>query len=303
MSTFSRFMRHIFIVLVLTTGVENLLAQHPGIDNALLWKISGNGLQKPSYLFGTYHLLNSDYLETIPKVKSAFEKSDGVVVETELDSSLMMKMMFMMVMPDKKIVDLMSEEDYALVSKEVQETMGAPINMIAQFKPTFITFMLTVAYNQSENGEVLNKYGGHPLDSHFASVARKKNKPVGTFETMEEQITMVFDHDPVEKQAEDLVTFVKSKKENLKVLPKLLKLYMDENLNDLYALSKKYERQFGETTYLTDDRNVRWMEKLPGFLNLGNQFIAVGAFHLTGNKGLISLLRDKGYKVEALASK
>jgi uncharacterized protein YbaP (TraB family) len=78
---------------------------------------------------------------------------------------------------------------------------------------------------------------------------------------------------------------------------------MEENLNELYDLYKKYERQFGEAQYLTDDRNIRWMEKLPGYLGKGNQFIAVGAFHLVGEKGLIKLLREKGYTVKALSSK
>lgn len=304
MKTFSNSVQSILIIFISIAELKDAGAQqYYKLENSLLWEISGKDLQKPSYLFGTYHLLNSGYLEKIPKVKSFFERSDGVVVETELDSSLMTKMMFMMLMPDKKISDLMSNEDYSLVSNEVQEITGTSIDLLAQFKPTFITFMLTVAYNQAEVGTELSKYGGHPLDSYFATDARKKNKPVGTFETMEEQISMVFDHDPLEKQAEDLVTFVKSKNDNRKLLPKLLNLYMEENLNELYDLYKKYEKQFGETTYLTDDRNIRWMEKLSGFLLKGNQFIAVGAFHLVGEKGLVKLLREKGYTVRALSSK
>jgi uncharacterized protein YbaP (TraB family) len=288
---------------VVLISAQESSGQQKKIENSLLWEISGNGIQRPSYLFGTYHLLNSDYLETLPKVKSVFEKSDGVVVETELDSSQMTKMMFLMVMPDKKISDLMSQEDYALVSKEVQDVLGAPMEVLSQFKPTFVTFMLTVAYNQAENGKELQKYGGHPLDSHFASEAKKKSKTVRTFETMEEQIKIAFDHEPVEKQAKDLVTFIKSKEDNLKLLPKLLRLYMDENLAELYHLSKKYEEQFGDMSYLTDNRNLRWMEKLPSFLMEGNRFIAVGAFHLTGEKGLVNLLRDKGYRVRAITTK
>jgi uncharacterized protein YbaP (TraB family) len=291
------------LVILVLISTKKTNAQHREIENSLLWKISGNNIQRPSYLFGTYHLLNSEYLETLPGVKSVFEKSDGVVVETELDSSQMTNMMFLMVMPDKKISDLMSREDYALVSKEVQDVLGAPMDVLSQFKPTFITFMLTVAYNQAENGKELQKYGGHPLDSHFASEAKKKNKTVTTFETMEEQIKIAFDHDPVEKQAKDLVTFIKSKEDNLKLLPRLLRLYMEENLTELYHLSKKYEEQFGDISYLTDHRNLRWMEKLPAFLEEGNRFIAVGAFHLTGEKGLVRLLRDKGYKVEAVTTR
>ena len=292
------FVRIVFVFLIIVTN-EKLHAQN---ENSLFWEVSGNGLQKSSFLFGTYHLLNSGYLESIPKVKAAFENADGAVVETELDSTAMMKMMFLMVMPDKKISDLLNEKDYALVSKEVQESTGASMDMMAQFKPTFITLLLTLAYNQKTNGDRLSKYSGHPLDSYFATAMRKKNKPVGTFETVEEQISLVFDHDPVEKQAEHLVDFVEMKDEVVALQPKLLDLYMRQDLNGLYDLYKKYENQFGEASYLSDDRNVKWMETLPAFLQKGNQFIAVGAFHFTGEKGLIKLLRDKGYNVKPLKS-
>jgi uncharacterized protein YbaP (TraB family) len=78
------------------TGFENVYAQKKNIENSLFWEISGNGLKKSSYLFGTYHLLNSGFLDEIPKVKEACKKADGVVVGTELDSCIMMKMRLMM---------------------------------------------------------------------------------------------------------------------------------------------------------------------------------------------------------------
>lgn len=298
------FCKHaIMIVFMVVGGIETPYAQKKNVENSLFWEISGKGLSKPSYLFGTYHLLNSGYLDEIPHVKAAFKKADGIVVETELDSSMMGKMMFKMVMDGKKISDLMSPDDYAIVAKEVQETTGAPMDMFAQLKPTFITVMLSVAYSQQENGEILKKYGGHPLDSYFAAEGKKAKKPIGTFETMDEQISLVFDHDPVEKQAEQLVEFVKMKKELLGVQTDLLNLYISEDLAGLFKLYKKYEEQFGDTSYLLEDRNVQWMDKLPAFLSKGNQFIAVGALHFTGEKGLIKLLREKGYNVKALASK
>jgi uncharacterized protein YbaP (TraB family) len=290
-------------MITVITGFENVHAQKRNIENSLFWEISGNGLKKPSYLFGTYHLLNSGFLDEIPKVREAFKKADGIIIETELDSSMMMKMMFMMVMKDKKISDLMSADDYAIVSKEVQEATGAPMDMMGQFKPSFISVMLSLSYSQKENGEVLKKYGGHPLDSYFAAEAKKLKKPVGTFETMDEQIAMVFDHDPVEKQAEQLVEYVKMKKELAGVQSELLNAYMRGDLAGLFKLYKKYEDQFGDTAYLLDDRNIKWMDKLPDFLAKGNQFIAVGALHFTGEKGLIKLLREKGYNVKVLASK
>lgn len=86
------------------------------LPNSLLWEISGNGLKQPSYMYGTYHLLNDSYLESVPAVKDRFKASQGVVVETELDSAAMVKMGSHMVMQYNKVSALLSAEDYALVS-------------------------------------------------------------------------------------------------------------------------------------------------------------------------------------------
>ena len=283
------------IILLLCAFPWQDLSAQQHTENALFWKISGPGIEKPSYLFGTYHLLNGGYLSEIPGVNEAFEQADGVVVETEIDSSKMFQLMPLMVMSDTKLSDLVSEADYTLISREVERTTGASMDMLAQFKPVSLTFMLTVAYAYKESQSELGKYDGPPMDTYFTQVAKKNKKPVDTFETMEEQFSIIFDQLPVKEQARQLVAFIRSKEDMIKAQSELLRMYLDQDLNGLYALYRKYEKQFGDATYLLDDRNVKWMEKLPGMIEKGNQFIAVGALHLTGEKSLILLLRKIGY--------
>jgi uncharacterized protein YbaP (TraB family) len=269
-------------------------------DNAVFWEVSGNGISRRSYLFGTYHLLSGAYLKKLPKVEAAFEVADGVVVETEMDSSKILQMFSMLVMKDKKLSDLVSKDDYDMLSGEVQQTTGTPIELLAQLKPAFITVMLTVAYAKDGGLSELEEYKGAPLDVYFATNARKKQKPVSTFETMEEQMRLLFDHHPVEEQARQLVEFVKSKDEMVEVQDELLGLYLRQDLDGLYKLYQKYEKRFGDTSWLLDERNVNWMKQIPSLLKEGNRFIAVGALHLAGKKGLVELLRKQGYTVTAL---
>jgi len=283
------------MILLLWTSTRQDVCAQKHTENALFWKISGKGIDKASYLFGTYHLLAGGYLAEVPEVGKAFEQADGIVVETELDSSKMFQLMPMMVMSGKKLSDLVNEADYALITAEVEKTTGASMDMLAQFKPVSVTFMLTVAYAHQEGGSELNKYEGPPIDNYFANVGRRNKKPIATFETMEEQVRIVFDHDPVEDQARQLVEFVRSKEDMIQAQSDLLKMYLNQDLDGLYKLYKKYEKQFGDASYLLDDRNVEWMKKLPGMLEKGNQFIAVGALHLAGDASLIRLLRKSGY--------
>ena len=298
MITLSRKLRIVFLISF--HSLVAIQARAQSVENSLFWEISGKGIQKPSYLFGTYHLLNGEYLQELPAVKAAFEKADGVVVETELDSAKMLKFTHMMVMADKTLADLISRADYALVAPEVEKSTGMPMIMLGQFKPAFIYTMLTLVYNQESNGDFLKKYKGLPLDAHFAALARKQNKPVNTFESMEEQVALLFNYDPVVRQAELLVELVRTKGEMKKVLKELVTMYVNQDLAGMYALYKKQEKQFGNISYLLDDRNVKWMDTLPGILKSGNRFIAVGALHFTGEKGLIKLLREAGYTVKAV---
>lgn len=293
--------RILLILLHFVFAAGNAFAQSNKVENALFWEVSGNGLKAPSYLFGTYHVLNSGYLKEVPHVEEAFEKAEGVVVETEIDSAKMLQLMTQLVMKNKKLSDLLNDADYKLVSNEFEKTTGMTMDMFGQFKPVMVTISLTMAYNQKSNGEFLSKYGGHPLDSYFASAAKKSNRPVSTFESMQEQLDIVFNHDPVDEQAKQLVEFVKTKNEMIDVQIDLTNMYVKQDLKGMYSIYKKYEKQFGDASYLLDDRNVKWMEKLPAILQSGNQFIAVGALHFTGEKGLIKLLREAGYMVKPLA--
>lgn len=286
-------------LLLLSLTLSQVAHAQKDADNAIFWEISGNGLSRPSYLFGTYHLLSGAYLKKLPRVETAFEKANGVVVETEMDSSKIMQMFSMLVMQDKKLSDLVSKEDYQMLTSEVQESTGTPIDLLAQLKPAFITVMLTVTYARTGISSNSEEFTGAPLDTYFATVGRQEKKVVSTFETMEEQMRLLFDHHPVEEQARQLVEFVRSKDEMIKVQDDLLSSYLRQDLNGLYALYQQYEKRFGDTSWLLDDRNENWIKQLPAMLEEGNRFIAVGALHLAGKKGLVELLRKQGYTVTA----
>lgn len=287
------------ILLLLSLVLPGTVDAQKNADNAIFWEISGNGLARPSYLFGTYHLLSGAYLKKLPRVEGAFKAADGVVVETEMDSSKIIQMFSMLVMKDKKLSDLVSKEDYALLANEIQKSTGTPIELLGQLKPSFITVMLTVTYARAGMSSELAEYNGAPLDAYFATTGRQKKKVVSTFESTEEQMRLLFDHYTDEEQARQLVEFVRSKDEMVAVQDELLSLYLSGDLNGLYKLYQKYEKRFGDTSWLLDDRNINWMKQIPAMLDEGNRFIAVGALNLAGKKGLVELLRKEGYTVTA----
>ncbi len=284
-------MRLILLLLVLFAGRVNA--------QSMLWEVSGNELKQPSYLFGTYHILKDSYISKAPAVRQAFDKSAGVVVETTVDSAAMLSMAMKAMMPGKNLKQLISPADYELVANEFKKMTGYDLAMFSMMKPIMTATTLSMAYTEKES-DTLNRFTGQPIDLFFASEGRKLNKTVTPLETMEQQMGFLFDHDPVEKQATDLVTMVKEKAGMQKAAGDLTKLYLKGDLDGLYKLSRSFEDKYGDLSFLVTERNQTWMKRLPGLMATRPTFIAVGALHLAGPDGLIVLLRKQGYQLKAV---
>lgn len=284
-------MRLILLLLVLFAGRVNA--------QSMLWEVSGNELKQPSYLFGTYHILKDSYISKAPTVRQAFDKSAGVVVETTVDSAAMLSMAMKAMMPGKNLKQLISPADYDLVANEFKKMTGYDLAMFSMMKPIMTATTLSMAYTEKES-DTLNRFTGQPIDLFFASEGRKLNKTVTPLETMEQQMGFLFDHDPVEKQATDLVTMVKEKAGMQKAAGDLTKLYLKGDLDGLYKLSRSFEDKYGDLSFLVTERNQTWMKRLPGLMATRPTFIAVGALHLAGPDGLIALLRKQGYQLKAV---
>lgn len=274
-----------------------LFLSAPACSQSLLWEVSGNGLKQPSYLFGTYHILKDSYLDKNLNIKSAYEKSEGVVVETVVDSSAMLSVMMRGMMLDNSLQKLISEADYKLVADEFQRATGYNIALFNQMKPVVTATMLSLAEVEKE-GDTLSTFTGQPIDLFLASDGKRRGKSVTPLETMEEQMTFLYDHDPVQKQADQLVQMVKEKDKTKRSAQSLTQLYLKQDLAGMYKLSQEYSNSFGDVAYLVDERNQTWMKRLPGLIATRPTFVAVGALHLPGPNGLIELLRKAGYTVK-----
>ncbi|MFN4122143.1 MAG: TraB/GumN family protein [Flavobacteriales bacterium] len=273
-------------------------------ENSLFWEISGKGLKKPSYMFGTYHLLNDTYLSELPNVKKAFENASGVVVEMVIDSSKLMSLGMLSVMTETTLDKLVSPEVFEKLKEVVTNTLGPQVAMaMNMLKPNAVMAPLVMAYNREYNSEILNKYPGVPLDLFFSSDAKKRGIPVIGLESMEDQFKVLYTRQPVEKQAESLVKLVEDKDMVIKMQTDLLQFYLANDLEQLNKMYDEYSDKYGESDYLLKDRNIRWMEVFPDILAKGNQFIGVGALHLPGEFGMITLLRKAGYTVRPLSGK
>lgn len=264
--------------------------------NSLLWQVkSPQG--KTSYLFGTYHLIGSDYLKDHQKVANAFESSQRVVVEMVIDSSKMMELGLMALMQDTALSQLVDSADYQLLKQKLEPVLGTDLSMFDHVKPITISTLYALKIAEEESPEDFMA-SGQPIDLYFATIASKDGREVVPLETMEQQMDYLYNSQSVSNQARDLVEMVKEDKEQENEASEIIEAYKNEDLDKMWKISQQDPDPSAFMDVLIDKRNKSWIPKLQAQLDKGGAFIAVGALHLPGNDGLIELLRKEGYTLK-----
>ena len=298
--------KHIIVFILACLSLTSCAQAGNKQETGLLWKISGNKLEQPSYLFGTHHLVQLSFLENIDGVEEAFMATEQTVGEVDMNNMGDMQMQLMMasIMPDgESYQDLMNEDDRALLDATLQEYVGAGLNQFGQMKPAMLNTLLSVMmYKKFYPSEE----DGLSMDEYFQKKANDLTRPTLGLETVQDQIDVLFGSQSIERQAESLLCTIKNIDYGKKQMDKLMTAYYAQ---DLTAMAKLYEEEDPdnpcpstqeEKDELNKERNQLWMEKLPEMMNNKSSFIAVGCLHLVGEDGLINQLRNAGYKVEAV---
>lgn len=264
--------------------------------NTLLWQISGNGLQQPSYLFGTIHMLCKDDAILSDSLKKVIRNCRDVYLEVDMDNifEMMGLMKSMKMRNDTTLADLMDKKDYERVKTFFQERGGLiPFSMLETYKPLLAVSTLAESSVPCESAVAMEQL--------IMEEAKRNNKNIKGLETMAYQAG-IFDSIPYRLQAEQLIRYVDSsateKDEESKEFNELADAYKKQDLNKLEELSNKND--IGVSNFadlLLYNRNRNWVEKLKTLLPVKPLLIAVGAGHLPGDKGVINLLRKAGYNV------
>lgn len=292
-------MKKVIILFVLALSFLNAAAQSQN-ENSLLWEISSPE-GKTSYLFGTYHLLGSDFIKQKPKLNAIYQNAQTVVVETVMDSSLLPQLSMQSFM-QKSIKELTDSADYALLKKELEPLLGAPMSLLDHMKPIALATALSFELAQEATPDTF-LFEGLPIDLFFAADAEKKGKKLIALESMMEQAEILMNSESVEEQLEGLIYMIKEKEETKLITEATIRAYMEQDLAAMLEISEEDDGEMGDMTKLLDDRNVKWLLKLEPLLEEGQTFIAVGALHLPGEFGLVNLLRNQGYTLKPLLLK
>lgn len=260
--------------------------------NSLLWKISGKELSKPSYLFGTIHMLPEDKYFFTEKMQAALNESETLALEAELDIPLaeQLKMATAMIMPDgKSWKDYMTEDEYTALTAAFVDSLGLKakkLDKYSKIRPIYISGLILT--------DLLGKVKMY--EQELSSMAKKDKKPIIGLETLQEQMDIVSGVS-MEDQMEDLK---KNTAGMLRGYNELLSAYLSQDLKELEKSASEDESFEDLETKLLTERNDRWVKAIEEQVAKNPTFFAVGAMHLVGEKGLIEQLKAAGYTLEAV---
>ncbi|MBS1612463.1 MAG: TraB/GumN family protein [Bacteroidetes bacterium] len=285
-------MRKILSLLLFIISALFAQAQY----NALLWKITGNGLKKPSYLYGTMHTSDARILRQGDKALPYLEQTKQYAMELDPKESFNIAMLEKVMMgKGYSLKKMIPEREYKLIDSLVENSTGVSLALFDNISPVFISAIVEAdgsGLQKSTTGESF-------LDTYLSEKAAKKKKTVVGIETVDEQIGAL-NVLSYQEQADLLVDAVHDLEKGADTGGDMVKYYLEQNLDSIAEMDATADMPPKLYRALVIDRNKRMAERIGDMAQKQSTFAAVGALHLPGNEGVISLLREKGYTVEAV---
>lgn len=283
-------------ICIYLTLLPILNAQETGIfknENALLWEISGNGLEKPSYLYGTIHIIDSSYFFIEKSVIEKFEESEKIVFEINTnDLEFQQKSILASMMVNDSLKNLLSPDEYKTVDNYFTDTLGIPLNAVSKIKPFFL----------AELPVLMRLPKTKSYEEEFKEMAFEQHKDILGISTIEKEYEII-DRIDLAIQSKILVNSVAPDiiKEDKTRRNKVMKLYRQQNIDEIFNTMKSAIAEY-EIVYtaMFPMRHEVWIPSMENLMEQHSCFFAVGVGHLAGEEGLISILVGNGYSVKPL---
>lgn len=297
------------VILTLTL----VLATAVSANAQLLYKISGNGLAKPSFIIGTYHLAPVSFTDSIPGLKEALDAAEQEYGELDMvdlmSAENTQKMQAAMMLPEGQTLDkLLTTEQMTRVNGLLKTLMGVDMTnpMVAQqlgkMTPQALTLQMSLLMFIKKNPDFNPQ---ESFDDYFQQVIAKAGKPVKGFETVDFQVDALLKGSPMERQIENLLCMVDNHDWQEEMAEEIVNAFFSQDLKAIEAaLDAKLNNSCDDTPEERDrliyNRNANWLKMMPQIMKEKSTFFAVGAAHLVGEKGVLTGLKNAGFTVEGV---
>lgn len=259
-------------------------AQTKSEANSLLWEVSGNGLTKPSYLYGTVHMICESDFKMTDKTRKAFGKTSKLALEVDMDDPSELAVMQQSAMGKEPLNKALSAEDYQKLDVFLKEKLGQSVTVFENYSLTTIMSMV-----------MLKSLACPPkvYELEFMKMAADKKMEIIGLEKITAQLEFL------DKAYSSKEIIGQLQQYDADYFKKLISDYNSEQIQKIYQMTIDPKFMDAEDKkWLLDIRNKNWVAKMPELMKHDSIFFAVGAAHLEGNLGVIRLLKNAGYVVK-----
>jgi uncharacterized protein YbaP (TraB family) len=270
------------------------------------WKVTGSE-GGDVYLLGTIHVGRAEFYPLPAVIENSFKAADTLVTETDLTEP----------QGSSRLLKLLLEKGTYPRGDTVENHIGAETRAhlahyvatskelgsdYTHLKPWFLSIAIAIVEAKRAG---LNTNEG--IDRHFVDQATAMKKPIGTLETSEFQLELMNSFSD-ELQDQLLLAALLDTEKKPEVMGQLLQAWKSGNAEGLHETTTRYLRDYPVLKPLFekmfDQRNDAMTQKIEAFLKTPKTvFVAVGAGHLTGERGILAQLRAKNYEIEQLHDK
>jgi len=291
----TRFLPFFLIIFLLGSSfyADNVIAQD---QKTFMWKAQSK--TAVVYMLGSVHFMKKEVYPLNNKIEAAFESSNILAVEANINDVAKIDLQKLVAsafyLGNETLETHVSKETYELLKKETAP-LGIPIELISKQRPWFLAMTL-------ESVELM-KLGFNPqygIDNYFLKKAAGKKKIV-ELESLDYQINL-FSGFSDEEQEFFLLYTLKNLKMVKHEIDQLMQAWMTGDLKGMELIALKADPDMRVAKLyekLIFERNANMTLKIEDFLKTNKTyFVVVGAGHLVGKKGIIEMLKNKGYRVE-----
>jgi uncharacterized protein YbaP (TraB family) len=283
---------HLVLALFL---VNPLFAQNKKNAQSLLWRITGNGLQKPSYLYGTVHLRNKQLFNFGDSLYKSLENVDAFAME--LDPEEMSSAVVDQLQKNERKVylkDKLNKADFDKLKKRLRKEYN--VNAEDMTVKEFYSLKERLILPEGSPDDMSTF-----MDAYLYSIAKGQGKPVVGLEDIQDQLDG-FDEDEIEDvDPRDVKQLFRQIEMGRDYVKQMLNWYLEQDIESLQVYSQLSSSDRQDTIFMK--RNQKMASRFDSLIRQNESyFVAVGAAHLAGDHGVISLMNRKGYTVEPVYS-